>query len=211
MKILAAWDDTEEADLLQIYMSGGGDNEVCLTTDEEALFAAATNGETWDVILQSLTFPSSFERGSEIYDKLQQHLPGVPIVLACRPTEIIKLPHFLLRGLRFYLYRDAQRDFMFLVQAVLESAVTVAQAEQAQRVNSSCARRSRASARCKRRSSRTAWSRPPATRSRPATSRPRSPSWAASRSSSPAATTTTCSAPTATPSRSWSATLPAMG
>src|SRR4051812_18130108 len=135
MKILAAWDDTEEADLLQIYMSGGGDNEVCLTTDEEALFAAATNGETWDVILQSLTFPSSFERGSEIYDKLQQHLPGVPIVLACRPTEIIKLPHFLLRGLRFYLYRDAQRDFMFLVQAVLEAGVTVAQAEQAQRVN----------------------------------------------------------------------------
>jgi serine phosphatase RsbU (regulator of sigma subunit) len=132
MRILAGWDDPVEADLLQLYLAGGGENDVFLATDEDMLFAAAE--QPWDVVLHTVTFPTSIESGMAVYTRLQELLPGVPIVVACRPSEIINLPHFLLRGLRFYLYRDAQGDFMFLVLSVLESAVSVAVAEQAQRL-----------------------------------------------------------------------------
>jgi serine phosphatase RsbU (regulator of sigma subunit) len=132
MRILAGWDDSHEAELLQLYLTAGGDNEVLLASDEETLLGAAR--QPWDVVLHTMTFPSAFERGMAVYSRLQELLPGVPIVLACRPSEIIHLPYFLLRGLRFYLYRDAQGDFMFLVLSVLESALQVAVAEQAQRL-----------------------------------------------------------------------------
>src|SRR5947209_6398200 len=107
MRILAGWDDPVEAELLQLYLTGGGDNEVFLTTAQDALLGAAV-AEGWEVIVHPITFPSSVEGGLAVYTRLQELLPGVPIVLACRPTEIINLPRFVLRGLRFYLYRDGQ-------------------------------------------------------------------------------------------------------
>jgi phosphoserine phosphatase RsbU/P len=133
MRILAGWDDAAEAELLQLYLAGGGDNHVLLAADEESLLGAAGQA-SWDVVLHPITFPKTLDRGMAVYSRVQELLPGVPIVLACRPTEIINLPYFLLRGLRFYLYRDAQGDFMFLVLSVLESALRLAVAEQAQRL-----------------------------------------------------------------------------
>ena len=133
MKILAAWDDPEEADLLQLYLAGGGDNEVLVVRPDDDL-AAAAHAQPWDVVLQTLTFPATVDDGAATYARLQKLLPDTPIVLACRPAEIINLARFILRGLRFYIYRDAQRDFMFLLMSVLESGIALAQAEEAQRV-----------------------------------------------------------------------------
>lgn len=133
MRILSGWDDSGEAELLQLYLAAGEANQVVLTNDEAELLHLAAS-QVWDVILQSLTFPSSAERGIEVYCRVRELAPETPIVLGCRPSEIISLPRFLLRGLRFYLYRDAAGDFMFLLQSVLESAVTVARAEQAERL-----------------------------------------------------------------------------
>src|SRR5438874_2524830 len=128
MRILAGWDDPVEAELLQLYLAGGNGNEVFLTLEEETLLSAAAQ-QSWDVVLHTIHFPTSIERGMANYLKLKELLPGVPIVVACRSSEIINLPGFLLRGLRFYLYRDAAGDYMFLVLSVLESAVAVAKAE----------------------------------------------------------------------------------
>lgn len=133
MRILAAWDDAAEADLLQLYLAAGEANDVLLAHNEDD-FLRAAEGQTWDVIMQALTFPSSIEGGMAVFNRLHELAPEAPIVLACRPSEIINLPRFLLRGLRFYLYRDGAGDFMFLVQSVLESAVAVARAERAQRL-----------------------------------------------------------------------------
>ena len=133
MKILAGWDDGNEADLLLIYLSGGGDNQVLLAHDEAELLQSAES-EGWDVVLLTLAFPD-LERGFACYTRVRALLPGIPVVLACRPSEIINLPRFLLKGLRFYLYRDTQGDFMFLLYSVLESALAVARAEEAQKLS----------------------------------------------------------------------------
>jgi phosphoserine phosphatase RsbU/P len=131
MRILAGWDDPVEAELLQLYLTGGNGNDVFLTSDEDILLKAAAE-QSWDVVLHTLSFPSSVEQGMVVYTRLQELLPGVPIVLACRPSEIISLPRFLLRGLRFYLYRDSAGDFMFLLVSVLDTAILVARAEEDQ-------------------------------------------------------------------------------
>lgn len=133
MRILAGWDDPVEADLLRLYLAAGEANDVFLTNQEEAFLGRAAD-QPWDVILQALTFPSSPESGMAVYGQLRERVPDTPTVVACRPSEIINLPRFLLRGLRFYLYRDTAGDFMFLLQSVLESAVTVARAERAERL-----------------------------------------------------------------------------
>jgi serine phosphatase RsbU (regulator of sigma subunit) len=129
MRILVGWDLPSEAELLSLYLSGGGDNDVQLAQGPEDLFAAAQSGE-WDVILLALSWPETVDQGFALFTRLHQMRGCVPIVMACRPAEMINLPRFLIHGLRFYLYRDPQGDFMFLLLATLESALEAARAEE---------------------------------------------------------------------------------
>lgn len=132
MRILVGWDTPAETDLLRLYLAAGGGNEVTLTNQTDA-FLAQANEHDWDVVLLTLTFPTT-ENGFVVFEMVQQLQPGVPVVLACRPTEMINLPRFLIRGLRFYVFRDVQGDFLFLVLSTLESAISVAKAEEARRL-----------------------------------------------------------------------------
>jgi serine phosphatase RsbU (regulator of sigma subunit) len=135
MRILVAWDVPAEAELLSLYLAGGGENEVAVaTTAEELLARAGAGGAPYDVAFLALTFPQTLEQGFGLFTRLQQELPGVPLVGACRPGEMIALARFLIRGLRFYIYRDPQGDFIFLVLSTLESAVKAAQAEEARKL-----------------------------------------------------------------------------
>jgi serine phosphatase RsbU (regulator of sigma subunit) len=131
MRILIAWDAAEEAELLHLYLDGA-ENEaaVCLTAAE---VQARLRQEPWDAILMSQTLPTA-EDGLALFTRLQQDRPGVPVLMACRPSEIIALPRFLTRGLRFYLIRDDQRDFIFLVLSSLESAVAATRAEESRKL-----------------------------------------------------------------------------
>ena len=129
MKILVAWDTPDEADLLSLYLNGGGDNEVTLAVGPEDLIAKARD-QGWDVVLLTLTYPATVDQGYALYETMLPLLAGTPIVMACRPQEMINLPRFLIRGLRFYLYRDPQGDYIFLVLSTLESAVAALQAEE---------------------------------------------------------------------------------
>jgi serine phosphatase RsbU (regulator of sigma subunit)/CheY-like chemotaxis protein len=121
VKILVAWDDPNEIDLLQLYLSVGGDNEVevCGSRGELAALAAKSG---WDVALLAQTLPTADE-GFAAFLALRAKAPDLPIVLGTRAEEIIGLPRFLKQGLRSYLIRDARGDFMFLLISSLESAV----------------------------------------------------------------------------------------
>jgi serine phosphatase RsbU (regulator of sigma subunit) len=132
MRILVGWDDPAEAELLNLYL-GGGENEVTVTDSADA-FLENVKTQGWDVLLMALAFPRTVEEGFNIFSQVQQLVPGMPIVMGCRPREMISLPRFLTHGLRFYIYRDAQGDFIFLVLSTLESALAAARAEEASKL-----------------------------------------------------------------------------
>jgi serine phosphatase RsbU (regulator of sigma subunit) len=61
-------------------------------------------------------------------------MPGVPIVLGCRASEMLSLPRFMTNGLRYYIVRDDNGDFMFLALSSLESAVAAARLEESKKL-----------------------------------------------------------------------------
>jgi len=129
MKILVAWDVPSEAELLELYLSGGGENEVTLAPSPEHVLKLLRE-QVWDVVFIALCYPDSVEHGFQLFSQAQSILVGTPMVMAARPEEMINLPRFLIRGLRFYLYRDPNGDFIFLVLSTLESAIAALRAEE---------------------------------------------------------------------------------
>lgn len=116
-----------------LYLGAEGNTiKVCLTGEE---FAAENILGKWDVVLIAMTFPKTPEDGYQTYLKQQEQMPGVPAVLACRQHEMLNLPRFMTHGLRFYLVRDDNGDFIFLTLTSLESAVAATRAEEAKKLN----------------------------------------------------------------------------
>ncbi|HEX5270694.1 MAG TPA: hypothetical protein VFW33_09420, partial [Gemmataceae bacterium] len=132
MKILVAWDDAKEAELLGLYLSTG-ENEATVCADAAAVLAQARE-HNWDALLMSLTFPKAAEEGFALFKRFQEVAPGVTVVLACRQTETMDLVRFMTNGLRFYLIRDDRADFIFLVLSTVESAVNADRAEEARKL-----------------------------------------------------------------------------
>src|SRR5262245_59447396 len=131
MKILVAWDDPSEAELLQLYLSV--DNEVVITSTQEE-FLTQFDEEGWSVVLVALSFPKGADDCFPLFKQTQEIAPEVPVVMACRATEMLHLPRFLTNGLRFYLVRDSGGDFVFLVLSSLESAVAARRAEESKKL-----------------------------------------------------------------------------
>src|SRR5262245_43328267 len=104
MKVLVAWDDANEAELLPLYL-GAGEHVTVMTSSVAEALAQVQQGP-WDVVLFSLALPNA-EGGFTLFRRLKEMLPGVPLMLACRANEMLSLPRFLINGLRFYLVRDA--------------------------------------------------------------------------------------------------------
>lgn len=122
MRILIGWDNPAEADLLNLYLAADNNvAEVVATKDE--LFSRLEN-DTWDVLFLSLTFPNTADEGFNVYSRQQDLFPTLPVVIACRETEMMALPRFLTKGLRHYLFRDAGGNFVFLALTALEAAVS---------------------------------------------------------------------------------------
>ncbi|MFO0880780.1 MAG: SpoIIE family protein phosphatase [Gemmataceae bacterium] len=133
MRVLVAWDIPSEAELLSLYLSSGGENDVIVVESADELLARA-RAEVWDAVLLALTYPQTVEEGFGLFNQLQPLLQGTPLVMACRPAEMIDMPRFLMRGLRFYIYRDPQGDFIFLLLATLESALAAYRAEEERKI-----------------------------------------------------------------------------
>ncbi|MEY2727505.1 MAG: Phosphoserine phosphatase RsbU [Planctomycetota bacterium] len=127
MRILAVWDDLAESELIRMYL--GVDNaEVVLTTDVDEFLSLADSDVAWDAILLTTSYPSH-ERAFEIFEHIRQRHVGVPIVAACLPVDVYRLATYLTSGLRSYLIRDSNGDFMFLIHAVITGAVQQVEAD----------------------------------------------------------------------------------
>jgi phosphoserine phosphatase RsbU/P len=133
MHILVGWDKEEEADLLNLYLNIG-ENEAAIVLVRGELLQKAHDGH-WHVVLMALTMMPTVDETFALFCEMQDLMPGVPVVLACRSTEMLGLPRFLKHGLRFYIVRDFGGDFVFLTLAMLESAVDNCRAEEAKKLS----------------------------------------------------------------------------
>jgi serine phosphatase RsbU (regulator of sigma subunit) len=105
--------------------------KICLTPQE---FVAENGPGRWDVVLMALTFPKTVDDGFHHFQLQQEMMPGVPVVMACRQSEMLNLPRFMTKGLRYYIVRDDNGDFIFLVMTSLETAVQAARAEESKKL-----------------------------------------------------------------------------
>ena len=84
MKILVSWDDPSELELIQLYLSLGGENDVEVQ-DLRALAGPVRNG--WDVALLSQTLPTADE-GFAAFLALRSKCPDLPIVIMTGYSEV---------------------------------------------------------------------------------------------------------------------------
>jgi len=127
MRILVAWDDPAQADLLKMYLGVNG-NDAEIVCDGNRLLQHLSHGEPWDAILLTTTAPS-VDRAFEIFEAARKLAPETPIIGACPESDVYRIARFLTAGLRGYVIRDRAGDFMFLLQAVVEGAIRQAHAE----------------------------------------------------------------------------------
>ncbi len=133
MRILVGWDDSDEADLISMYL-GIDENEVVVTTTKtEFLKKAYSEVQHWDVILMTIAMPD-MDAGYEIFTKLQRARPDTPIVGACHQPDVFRIVKFMTNGMRAYVLRDSGGDFVFMLQATLQSTVEAVRAEREQKL-----------------------------------------------------------------------------
>jgi sigma-B regulation protein RsbU (phosphoserine phosphatase) len=128
VRVLAGWDDAEEVELLTMYLEAGG-TDVRITRSPDELLAAFET-EVFDVVLLPITFPDN-GKSFELFERIRQTNPEMPVIVAARPGEIYPLSRFVGHGVQAHVYRDPAKEYLFLLQTLLESALTARQAEQA--------------------------------------------------------------------------------
>jgi sigma-B regulation protein RsbU (phosphoserine phosphatase) len=131
MRILSAWNNPAEAELLTLYLDLEG-NQLAVATDATECLALARS-QDWDAVLLSLSFPD-VDGAYQIFEQLRGILPGCPIVGACFPQEVFQLARFMTNGLKAYILRDDVGDFLFLVNVTLQNAIAGILAERSQKL-----------------------------------------------------------------------------
>jgi phosphoserine phosphatase RsbU/P len=134
MRILIAWDEPHEAELITLFLNAAENHAISCLAPYDVRERAES--EPWDVVLLAVTFPQTAEQGFTLFRQLQHALPGVPVVVGYRSREIFDLPRFLRHGLRFYLNRDREGNFIFLVLSCLSSAVEATRSRNGSRPSS---------------------------------------------------------------------------
>ena len=133
MRILVSWDDAAQVELLKMYL-GLDDNAVFATTDREQFMAFVNSPQTFDVILMAASYPD-YDVGFETFQLITEVRPTCPVVAACPQSDVYRIARFMTAGLRSYLIRDDNGDFMFLVQAILEAAVRQVDTERERQIS----------------------------------------------------------------------------
>ena len=131
MRILAAWNNPAEAELLGLYLNIEDNGFAVAANSTECL--ELFQRQTWDAVLMNLSFPD-LEGAYAVFQQLRQLRPDVPIVGVCLPQEVFHLARFMTNGLRSYLLRDEGGDYLFLVHATLENAIQAVRAEREQKI-----------------------------------------------------------------------------
>ncbi len=132
MRILVGWDNKAEAELISLYLSVD-ENEAVVTSDRTAFLQQAFSEKQWDIILMVTEMPNP-EGAFEIFIKLHRFRPNVPIVGACHAPEVYRIVRFMTAGMRAYVMRDVGGDFVFMLQATLESTLEAVAAERDQKL-----------------------------------------------------------------------------
>ena len=128
MRVLVGWDDDDEIELLTMYLEAD-DNVAQITRDPVALTAAFETG-AFDVVLLPVSFPDA-ERSFAAFEQIRRLNAETPVIVAARPGEIYPLSRFIGHGVQTHVYRDPAKEYMFLLQTLLESALVAKRAEQA--------------------------------------------------------------------------------
>ncbi len=132
MRILVGWDDPEQADLVSMYL-GIGDHEVTVVHGADDLLASLDTGAPWDVVFLSITLPDA-DAGFETFKTIRRLWPDLPIVGACQSGDVYRVVRFMTHGMSAYVIRDGQGDYLFMLLAVMESAVEAVLAQRDQQV-----------------------------------------------------------------------------
>ena len=132
MKIFVAWDDLEQIDLMTLYLSNE-DNELFTTTDAEEGYSTFSGQGGWDVAVISVRLPD-IDSGYNLFRRIRTLRPEVPVICGCNSEDIYRLARFMVGGMKSYLLRDKNGDFLFLLSAMLESVVEWVRAEREQTI-----------------------------------------------------------------------------
>ncbi|GIX04855.1 MAG: hypothetical protein KatS3mg114_0724 [Planctomycetaceae bacterium] len=127
MRILIGWDHREQAETIALFLSVEQD-EATLAADENDVLRLAETAGPFDVCLLALGTPD-IEHSYQLFRKLRQVQPDLPIVGACQPSDVFRMARFLMQGLRQYILRDSSGDFVFLLRATLWNTVEAVRAE----------------------------------------------------------------------------------
>lgn len=128
VRVLVGWDDDEEIDLLTMYLEAGGSEVRTARSPDELL--SLFRQEAFDVVLLPITFPDD-NHGFELFSEIRRLNHDMPVMVAARPGEIYPLSRFIGHGVQAHIYRDPAKEYLFLLQTLLESALAARQAEQA--------------------------------------------------------------------------------
>src|SRR5579863_8142590 len=137
MRVLVGWDDESEIELLSMYLEVG-ETTVKVVRDPASLVGAicgggANHGGEFDVVLMPVTFPDG-DGSFAAFEKVRRAAPDLPVIVAARPGEIYPLSRFISHNVEAHVYRDPAKEYLFLMQALLESALAAKRAEQARRL-----------------------------------------------------------------------------
>ena len=127
MRILVSWDNEPQIELLKMYL-GMGDHAVVATANWDQFKMLVASPQTFDVILMASSYPDH-DPAFELFEKILAMRPECPVVAACLQNEVYRIARFIESGLRSYVIRDDNCDFLFLVLAILEAAVKQVETE----------------------------------------------------------------------------------
>ena len=120
MRVLVGWDDPLEAETIGLILNVE-ETTVEICSDPER-FESLSTQQDWDVVLMSINFPEE-ETALDIFKKIQDALPNIPIVGAWRQGQFTSLAKFISHGLHSHLMRDSEGDFIFLLPSMIEAAL----------------------------------------------------------------------------------------
>jgi len=132
MRILVAWDIESEADLIAMYL-GIDDNEVAIAVGADEYRKQIESDTFFDIALMSISLPDA-EGAFDLFNEALRKRPDLSIVGACSTQEIIRIIRFMTAGMCTYVLRDSGWDYMFMLQAVLESTLEAVTAQREREV-----------------------------------------------------------------------------
>ncbi len=132
MIILIGWEDVQQVELMSMYL-GAGDNEIIVATDKSHFNSVVKTNKGLSVVLLSTRYPD-LEESFELFKETRVVRPEIPIVCGCNSEDIFRLARYMMAGMKSYILRDPNGDFMFLLNAMMDSVVAATNAEREQKI-----------------------------------------------------------------------------